>query len=96
MKTFIEAAQLGIACGLNSPVEWYVNASRALSYVDYKEISRKADELIDTFIEFYKGTAGCQEEEEWLFQLTRENFNERIVDPYYEECRRLGNNGVSY
>ncbi len=77
---FIKAAQLGVACGLSSPVEWVVNADR--SPFDW------SDGLLDAFVEFYRGTASCPEEEEWLSELTVDNFNERIVKPHYEYYRK--------
>lgn len=80
---FIKAAQDGVACGLFHPIEWYVNATRMLSWGHYETINEKEDDLLDAFLSFWKNTAGCPEEQEWLDQLTPEQFIEQIVNPYY-------------
>lgn len=66
MNIFINAAQLGIACGLYHPFEWLINADRALDHGPCDEVGKRQGELYNAFLAFMKGTAGSPEENEYL------------------------------
>jgi hypothetical protein len=89
METFIYTAQLGMACGLSHPLEWYVNhINHMMNMYPYDTVATKEKLLTEAFVEFYKNTAGSPEEDDWLNELTVGNFNERIVEPYYDYYRK--------
>ena len=81
MELFISAAQSGVCCGLQNPIEWYMNivihAMNLYSYEDIPEMERK---LTEAFTAFYKGAASCPEEE----NLTTDGFIE-MVNKYYDK-----------
>lgn len=68
-EIFISYAQAGIACGLNHPVEWYVNGSRMINHMEYDKIGERLKELDDAFVAFYAGTASCPEEQEEIDKI---------------------------
>jgi hypothetical protein len=78
MDTFVKAAQLGVALGLDHRYEWYVNACRCLIHGVYTEIPRLQAAIDAAFLAFEKGTASDPMEEEELERLDMEGFNERI------------------
>lgn len=79
-ELFISAAQSGVCCGLQNPIEWYMNivlhATNLYAYSDIPEMERK---LTEAFTAFYKGAASCPEEE----NLTTDGFIE-MVNNYYD------------
>jgi hypothetical protein len=80
-RLVIEAAQLGLACGLTHPEEWYVNAtSHAPSYMHYAEAEVYESLLREAFVAFLQGTASCPGDP--METLTVQNFEGYITDWY--------------
>jgi hypothetical protein len=62
---FIKVAQMGVACGLAHPYEWYTNAlshyAPTLAYAEQADFEGRLD---DTFVAFMRGAASLPEEED--------------------------------
>lgn len=56
MKTFIQMAQTGVACGLMHPFEWLYNAVRMQSFMPYAEQPAAEEQIVDAFLAFWRGT----------------------------------------
>ena len=52
---FIQAAQMGMACGLEHPWEWFYNAQRALLIAPWDTLSMGQARLNDAFLAFWHG-----------------------------------------
>lgn len=58
MMLFVREAQAGVACGLEYPFEWYVNACRTLMNTTYyPDIPKREEEIAEAFLAFFRGTA---------------------------------------
>lgn len=84
--TFVQAAMLGVTCGLEHRYEWYCNALRALLHGLYDEIPAKTKELAEAFLAFEQSTASCPQEEDDL--KTIEEFTLRVRAWYGSRDRR--------
>ena len=94
MQAFIEAAQVGMACGLEHPIEWYVNVTSGMwiSAMPYDNVPAYIERMLDAFVAFYRGTASCPEDP--VENLTREGFIE-MVNRYYNRSVPNGDNSPS-
>ena len=61
MQAFVEAAQVGMACGLDHPLEWYVNVTSGMwiSAMPYDKVPAYVERMTDAFLAFYRGTDSC-------------------------------------
>ena len=61
MQAFVEAAQVGMALGLDHPLEWYVNVTSGMwiSAMPYDKVPAYVERMTDAFLAFYRGT-DCQ------------------------------------
>jgi hypothetical protein len=78
---FIELAQMGVACGLYHPIEWYINLKRCLTdFLPKEKQEEKQKELKNTMISFYKSTS-CADDDN-IENLDEDGFDD-LVDNYY-------------
>jgi len=80
MELFIQMAQLGMACGLFNPIEWYVNWKRALAHSDWKEIPTQEMLATNTFLSFLHG---CDSEPDDPVKYLDEEGLNRMIERYY-------------
>lgn len=70
---FVHIMQIGIACGLSHPFECLENWLMHMTpMIPLDEVNEKEEMALESFVEFYKGTASAPEEEERLKNLTVE------------------------
>lgn len=85
-KTFVRAAQTGVALGLEHRYEWYRNALSMLQYTNYAEIPANEAKIKNAFLSFERGLATCSQEEIYFRSLTIEDY-EDLVDNWYKKQR---------
>lgn len=85
-EVFCNAAQMGIACGLEHRYEWYTNAIRSLAHGAYSEIPSRAQALDEAFVAFEKGTGSCPEETDGLFCLDAKGYR-HMVNNWYDRVK---------
>ena len=79
-STFIEIAQLGIACGLEHPFEWIENfLYHGLQLHRFEDQHKLEVNAVDAFVAFYKG---CDSYHGKYSHLTRESFMEMVNEWY--------------
>ena len=81
---FISMATLGVACGLDNLLEWYVNYDRTLDhYCKYEDIPKKEKEAEETMLAFLHqcGSAPDDPIQTWtsedLHKAIQRHYNER-------------------
>ena len=63
MTQFVKHAQAGVACGLEHPFEWYVNATRWLMHsTPYPDIPAREQEIAEAFLAFFRGCDGMPDD----------------------------------
>ena len=87
--TLIEMFQMGMACGLDHPFEFFMNYLRSLDHVDYKKIPKLEKEAYEAMIEFMKNSGGCPEETDFYNSLTVVTLNDYISKWYRGHTKRL-------
>ena len=82
MQAFVEAAQVGMALGLEHPLEWYVNVTSGMwiSAMPYDKVPAYVERMTDAFVAFYRGTASCPEDP--VENLTLEGLQDLIHRHY--------------
>jgi hypothetical protein len=86
---FIQAAQLGLACGLEHPFEWYANAERAMG-MEYSKVDQYVADLQAAFVTFYRDTGSAPNDpvESW----TEKDFIQ-AVNGFYEKPSKASEGG---
>jgi hypothetical protein len=79
--------QMGMACGLEHPFEFFSNYIRNLHIYDYKKIPELQDKAYEAMLEFMKGCAGCEEEQDFYNALDIIKLNE-YIDKWYKYRRK--------
>jgi hypothetical protein len=84
-ELFIWIAQMGIACGLEHPFEWYFNYVRHLpQLVAYPDMPKVETEAMEAFTAFYKDTASHPDDP--VKDLTCNGFID-MVNEWYSKGR---------
>lgn len=81
--------QAGMAEGLDHPFEFFTAYIRNLCHVDYKKIPEMEKQAYEAMIEFLKGSAGCEEEQEFYNKLDTVKFNIHLEDWYRSRRKKL-------
>ena len=89
-KDFIvEMSQLGMACGLDHPFEFFTNYIRDLDHYNYRKIPEMEKRAYEAMLEFMKGCGGCPEEEDFYNTLDIIKLNEYIDKWYKGHAKRI-------
>lgn len=80
--TLVGMFQIGMACGLNHPFEFFMNYLRTLDHFDYKKVPELERKAYEAMLEFMKGCAGCEEEQEFYNNLDVVSLN-KYIDGWY-------------
>jgi hypothetical protein len=85
--TLIGMFQMGMACGLEHPFEFFSNYIRHLGVYDYKKVPELEKKAYEAMLEFMKGCDGCEEEQDFYNSLDIVKLNEHI-DKWYKHRRQ--------
>jgi hypothetical protein len=91
--------QMGMAEGLDHPFEFFTAYIRNLCFMDYRKIPEMEKAAYEAMVEFLKGSAGCEEEQDFYNKLDIIKLNEYIeswykgrrkkLDAYYEQRKKV-------
>ena len=81
MERFVWVAQMGVACGLDHPYEWFRNYElHFLPTIPYEETLVEYRKTLEAFVAFFRGTDA--EPDDPVRNLTNEQFLDRMTDYY--------------
>ena len=78
----VKMFQMGMACGLGHPFEFFSNYIRSLCHVPYTKIPELEEKAYDAMLAFMSGCAGCPEEEDFYNKLTATTLND-LMNKWY-------------
>jgi len=81
--------QMGIAQGLNHPFEFFTAYIRNLCHMSYTKIPELEKQAYEAMIEFMKGSAGCEEEQDFYNTLDIIGLNDLITKWYKNHHKRM-------
>ena len=81
--------QMGMAEGLNHPFEFFTAYIRNLCHMNYKKIPEMEKTAYEAMIEFMKGSAGCEEEQDYYNTLDVIKLNDLISKWYKSYNKRM-------
>ncbi len=87
--TIIGMFQLGMACGLNHPFEFFTNYIRDLDHYNYRKIPEMEKKAYEAMLEFMKGCAGDDDEQDFYNTLNVISLNEYIEKWYRGYNKRM-------
>ena len=85
----VKMFQMGMACGLDHPFEFFMNYLRSLDHMDYKKIPELEKNAYEAMLEFMKGCGGCPEEDDFYNTLDIVKFNDYISKWYRGHAQRI-------
>ena len=85
--TLVGIFQMGMACGLDHPFEFFSNYIRNLGMYDYRKVPELEKKAYDAMLEFMKGCAGCEEEQDFYNRMDTIKLNE-FIDNWYKGRRK--------
>ena len=85
----VEIFQAGMAEGLDHPFEFFTAYIRNLCHVDYRKIPEIEKKAYEAMIEFMKGCAGCEEEQDFYNNLDNAKFNDLLSKWYKNHQKRI-------
>jgi len=81
--------QMGMAEGLEHPFEFFTAYIRNLCHMNYKKIPDMEKAAYEAMIEFLKGSAGCEDEQEFYNALDVIKLNDLISSWYKNHTKRI-------
>lgn len=83
LKLFVGAAQMGMACGLTHPWEWFSHALRTSHILPHDDQKKFAQDTTDAFVAFWNG-CGSHPDDPCQTAGANELFDE--IDAWYKRA----------